>query len=155
MPVLKIKRDGLLVVAGLVWIAAGANVANLGIRAALDMNVQIKLGCAIAAGAVAVFFAFHSMFGKLVKKNARRIRALAETKQSPLRFLDARGYAVMAAMMSGGFGLRAAGLVPDWFVAFFYTGLGSALALAGIGFLLHRAHGEAWTFHAQRREGAR
>lgn len=66
MSLLKIKRDGLLVVAGLVWIAAGANVANLGIRAALGMNVQVELGCAIAAGAIAVFFAFHSMFGKLV-----------------------------------------------------------------------------------------
>ena len=30
----------------------------------------------------------------------------------------------MAVMMGGGIGLRMAGLVPDWFVAFFYTGLG-------------------------------
>lgn len=155
MSLLKIKRDDLLVVAGLVWIAAGANVANLGIRAALGMNVQVELGCTIAVGAVAVFFAFHSMFGKLVKRNARRIRALEGAKQSPLRFLDTRGYAIMAAMMSGGFGLRAAGLVPDWFVAFFYTGLGSALTLAGIGFFLHRAHGEGWTFHMQKSESAR
>lgn len=36
-------------------------------------------------------------------------------------------------MMSGGIGFRAAGIFPDIFVAFFYSGLGCALALAGGG----------------------
>ena len=53
-------------------------------------------------------------------------------------------------MMSFGIGMRAAGIFPDWFVAFFYTGLGLALALAGVSFLLHRARGEGWVFHARR-----
>ena len=56
----------------------------------------------------------------------------------------------MAVMMSFGIGMRAAGIFPDWFVAFFYTGLGLALALAGVSFLLHRARGEGWVFHARR-----
>ena len=34
-----------------------------------------------------------------------------------------------------GAGLRLSGIVPDWFIAFFYTGLGTALALTGILFL--------------------
>ena len=38
-------------------------------------------------------------------------------------------------MMGGGIGLRAAGVFPNQFVAFFYTGLGCALALAGILFI--------------------
>lgn len=33
-----------------------------------------------------------------------------------------------------GIGLRAAGIFPDIFVAFFYSGLGCALALAGVMF---------------------
>ena len=37
--------------------------------------------------------------------------------------------------MSGGIGLRAAGVLPDVFVAFFYMGLGCALALAGVLFI--------------------
>lgn len=41
----------------------------------------------------------------------------------------------MACMMGGGIGLRAAGMFPDTFIAFFYTGLGGALATAGILFL--------------------
>lgn len=40
----------------------------------------------------------------------------------------------MACMMSGGIGFRAAGIFPDIFVAFFYSGLGCALALAGVLF---------------------
>ena len=40
-----------------------------------------------------------------------------------------------ACMMIGGIGLRAAGIFPDAFIAFFYTGLGCALASAGILFL--------------------
>ena len=38
---------------------------------------------------------------------------------------------------TAGWFMRAFGIVPGWFVAFFYTGLGTALALAGIGFLVH------------------
>ena len=37
--------------------------------------------------------------------------------------------------MGGGIGLRAAGVFPNWFVAFFYSGLGCALALAGVLFI--------------------
>lgn len=37
--------------------------------------------------------------------------------------------------MGGGIGLRAYQLLPNFFIAFFYTGLGCALALAGIVFV--------------------
>ncbi len=50
-------------------------------------------------------------------------------------FFDLKAYLMMACMMIGGIGLRAAGVFPDTFIAFFYTGLGCALASAGILFL--------------------
>ena len=90
------------------------------------------------------------MFGKIVLKNAQRIRGLDAERLNFLRFLDLKGYLIMAFMMSFGFGLRLSGLVPNWFFAFFYTGLGCALTLAGASFLLHRAFGEGWTFHPRR-----
>lgn len=43
-------------------------------------------------------------------------------------------YGIMAFMMGGGIWLRSSGLVPNVFIAVFYTGLGCALALAGIIF---------------------
>ena len=40
----------------------------------------------------------------------------------------------MAVMMADGIGLRASGLAPGRFIAFFYSGLGASLLLAGLLF---------------------
>ena len=151
MTLLKMKKENLIIVAGVVWLLAGVNVALIGARAAVEMRgAAVGVVGALIVGTVAAFFAFHAMFGKIVLKNAQRIRGLERERLSFLRFLDLKGYLTMAFMMSFGFGLRLTGLIPNWFFAFFYTGLGSALALAGASFLLHRAFGEGWTFHARR-----
>lgn len=151
MTLLKMKKENLIIVAGVVWLLAGVNVALIGARAAVEMRgAAVGVVGALIVGTVAAFFAFHAMFGTIVLKNAQRIRGLCGERLSFLRFLDLKGYLIMAFMMSFGFGLRLTGLIPNWFFAFFYTGLGSALALAGASFLLHRAFGEGWTFHSQR-----
>jgi hypothetical protein len=41
----------------------------------------------------------------------------------------------MAVMMGGGMTLRLSHLMPDWMIAFFYSGLGIALFLCGLQFL--------------------
>ena len=146
MALLKMKKENLITVAGVVWLLAGMNVALIGVRSAVEMS-GVAVGVVVA---VAVFFAFHAIFGTIVLKNAQRIRGLDGERLSFLRFLDLKGYLIMAFMMSFGFGLRLSGLIPTWFFAFFYTGLGCALTLAGASFLLHRAFGEGWTFHARR-----
>lgn len=151
MTLLKMKKENLITVAGVVWLLAGANVALIGARAAVEMSgAAVGVVVALVVGTVAGFFAFHAMFGKIVLKNAQRIRGFEAERMNFLRFLDLKGYLIMAFMMSFGFGLRLSGLVPNWFFAFFYSGLGSALALAGASFLLHRAFGEGWSFHARR-----
>lgn len=43
----------------------------------------------------------------------------------------------MIFMMSGGIWLRSAHIAPELFIAVFYTGLGLALTLAGVSFLLY------------------
>mgnify|MGYP000937717296 FL=1 len=149
MTLLKMKKENLITVAGVVWLLAGANAALIGVRSAVEMSgTAVGIVVALVVGAVAAFFAFHAMFGTIVVKNAQRIRSLDAERLNFLRFLDLKGYLIMAFMMSFGFGLRLSGFVPNWFFAFFYTGLGSALTLAGASFLLHRAFGEGWTFHA-------
>ena len=52
------------------------------------------------------------------------------------KFFDAKGYLIMAFMMTMGIGLRSLGIAPTWFIAFFYAGLGIALALSGCCFLV-------------------
>ena len=91
-------------------------------------------------GAVVVFTLFHmKIFSKMVGKQSNRIAAYEDDKIGFWRFFDASGYIMMAIMMSGGISLRAFGLVPMWFIAFFYTGLGIALALSGVSFLVRFA----------------
>ena len=50
-----------------------------------------------------------------------------------LKFFDVKSF-IMAAMMTGGIWLRSSGVAPDRFIAFFYTGLGASLLLAGLLF---------------------
>lgn len=95
---------------------------------------------AIILGAIVVFTLFHmKIFSKMVGKHSNRIAAYEDDEIGFWRFFDASGYIMMAIMMSGGISLRAFGLVPMWFIAFFYTGLGIALALSGVSFLVRFA----------------
>lgn len=142
------KRENLLVVNGVVWAIAGVNVLRIGIMGLIALGKDSVWWVVLALlGAAVIFAGFHVMFSRIVIKNSARIRALEGERQNPLRFLDAKGYLIMAIMMGGGFGFRAAGLIPDWFVAFFYTGLGLALTLAGVAFFMYRGKEEGWRFH--------
>lgn len=133
---LKIKRENLLVVAGAVWLIAGINVCALGLEALALFNGLALAGLLIAA--TAIFGSFGAMFHKMMAKHVSRIRNYSKDRLSVFLFFDAKGYIIMTFMMTMGFGLRTLHLVPDWFVAFFYTGLGLALCIAGVTFLMAR-----------------
>lgn len=149
----RMKKQPLIAVAGVVWLLAGLNVAILGVRAAIDMRgVAAIILIALVGGAIAVFSAFHSLFSKLVKKNAQRIADLEGDRHLVFRFFDRRSYIMMAVMMTFGIVMRATGLFPNWFIAFFYTGLGLALALAGANYIMRGVLGRAWAFHGSKGE---
>ena len=80
------------------------------------------------------FCAFGLMFFKMSIKHTKRIKGYQEEFRPVWHFFDLKAYIIMAVMMGGGIWLRASGLVPDVFIAVFYTGLGCALALAGVLF---------------------
>ncbi len=130
----RVKAKYLSLIAAAVWFLAGFNVARLGVIACTEGEAPLWL---LVAGIPVVFVAFHMMFSKLVGKHSDRIRGYGEDRMHVLRFFDGKGYIMMAIMMGGGIALREFGIVPSRFVAFFYTGLGIALALAGVGFLVH------------------
>lgn len=126
---LKVSKRTLLLVAGIVWLIAGGNIAWLGIRSFAQMDQGIWW--LLVIGAVVVFTLFHvKVFSKMVGKHAIRIAGYEAERIGIWHFFDVPGYAMMAIMMTGGISLRAFGLVPVWFIAFFYTGLGIALALS-------------------------
>ena len=127
----KVKKRTLLLIAGIVWLAAGVNVARLGILSYFLIERQWYW----YALSVVIFLLFGAMFFRMSQKHTKRIMGYREERQPFWRFFDLKAYIIMAVMMGGGIGLRAAGVFPDAFVAFFYTGLGCALALAGVLFL--------------------
>ena len=132
---LKVSKRTLLLVAGIVWLIAGGNIAWLGIRSFAQMDQG--MWWLLIIGAAVVFTLFHiKVFSKMVGKHSNRIANYEADKIAIGRFFDKTGYLMMAIMMTGGISLRAFGLVPAWFVAFFYTGLGIALALSGVSFLI-------------------
>jgi hypothetical protein len=131
---LKLRSEKLLLVASAVWLLAGINILRLGLCAIIDTElVTLLLACGIAIS----FFLFHLMFTKLVGKQSARIRAYNNELTCAFAFFDVKGYVMMVIMMGGGILLRETGIIPEWIVAFLYTGIGAALALAGIGFALH------------------
>ena len=63
-----------------------------------------------------------------------RISAYEEELHFFLKFFDVKSFIIMAVMMTGDIWLRSSGVAPDRFIAFFYTGLGASLLLAGLLF---------------------
>lgn len=127
---MKIKKRNLLLLAAIVWVCAGFNILRIGILA-YQHNVtliNLLLSCLVFA----VFW--FMIFGKLVKKHTDRIIRYEEERQFFLKFFDLKSFCIMAVMMTGGITLRYSGICPDFFIAFFYSGLGTALFLAGLYF---------------------
>ncbi len=125
---------GLLLAAGLVWLAAGVNIFRLG---APDMashwgSPLLPLLCALA-----VFLIFFlAIFRRLVTKHTARILAYEARRVMVLYFFDKKSYLLMAFMMTFGILLRSSRLVPPLWLGTFYAGLGVSLMGAGLGFLL-------------------
>ena len=134
MNMLKVKSEKLLIIAAVVWLLAGINILRLGVIAITETELVAAL---LAVGVVVTFLLFHMMFAKLVGKQSNRSRAYGIEPTCAFAFFDVKGYIMMAIMMGGGIALREFGIIPAWIVAFMYTGIGSALALAGIGFFIH------------------
>lgn len=128
---MKVPKRYLLLIAGIVWGAAGFNIARIGIEAYREYisvwNILLSIG---------VYVAFQMMiFGKLVRKHTIRILGYTQERQYFFKFFDRKAFFIMAFMMTFGIGLRMSPLCPDIFIAVFYTGLGASLFTAGILFL--------------------
>ena len=130
-PLFHVKKRTLLAVAGCVWLVAGFNVARLGVLSYQKLSSITAIHILLS---LIVFCPFGIMFFKMSRKHAKRIKGYEEESRPVWHFFDLKAYLIMATMMGGGIWLRYSGLVPDVFIAVFYTGLGCALALAGLLF---------------------
>ena len=133
MHVVHIPKNHLILIAGLVWCAAGAMVCMIGLPLEFGLAPSHPILFPLAVMIFLVFYFF--VFSRLVAKHTGRIRARAEDRLPFWHFFNASSWAVMALMMGGGMALRLSHVIPDWMIAFFYSGLGVALFLCGVRFL--------------------
>lgn len=145
---MKVKRNTLLLLACLVWSAAGVNILRIGLITYPPYLSIVNFF--LSALTFAVFQRF--IFGRLVKKHTARIASYEEERHFFFKFFDGKSFAIMAVMMTGGIALRASRVAPEPFIAVFYTGLGASLLLAGL--LFGCQYGKAMFQYASNKEGA-
>ena len=127
---MKVRRNTLLLIAALVWSAAGFNILRIGLLAYPPYRTVVNY--LLSALVFTVFQVF--IFGQLVNKHTARISAYEEELHFFLKFFDVKSFIIMAVMMTGGIWLRSSGVAPDRVISFFYSGLGPSLLLAGLLF---------------------
>lgn len=125
-----VRKRTLLLIAGIVWLIAGFNVVRIGFMAYIDYLNIFNLLCSAVIFAIFWFMVFR----RLVIKHTVRIKQYTTEKQYFWNFFDLKSFCIMAFMMTFGIVIRVYNLMPDVFIAVFYTGLGLALALAGFHF---------------------
>ena len=129
---LHVHKNTLVLIAGIVWAIAGFNIVRIGLVAYRGNITWLRILLSSAVyGAFQLF-----VFGKMVRKHTTRILQYEEERQNVFRFFDTRAYIIMAFMMTLGIGLRVSGVVPNVFIAVFYTGLGASLLTAGVLFVV-------------------
>ena len=128
-----VPKNQLMLMAGLVWCAAGGMVTMIGLPLEFGLAPHELVLIPLA---VVIFVAFYFMvFSKLVHKHAGRIRAHPADRLPFWNFFNLPSWIVMFVMMGGGMALRFSHVMPDDVIAFFYSGLGIALFLCGVRFL--------------------
>ncbi|MEQ8202002.1 MAG: hypothetical protein ABRQ24_11350 [Syntrophomonadaceae bacterium] len=130
---LSINKTYLILIAGLVWVLAGSMVMAIGLPLFIKLTPANRWLPLLAAIVFLVFY--FPIFSKLVKKHVARVKNNPAVRMPFWHFFDLPSYIIMAVMMSGGIILRTERLIPELWIAFFYSGLGLALFACGTRFL--------------------
>lgn len=126
-----ISTRKLLLVIALLWFIAGINVLIIGLTAMSHWFTWWVL-----LGALGVFLIFEMfIFSRVALRYTKRIFSMEEEKMPFWYAFDAKGYLIIAVMMGGGIALRVSGIVPEWFIALFYSGLGAALFVTSVAYV--------------------
>lgn len=127
---MRVKKETLLLLACFIWLAAGFNILRIGLLTYTDYITLFNICLSVIVFCIFWFMIFY----KLTVKHTDRIQGYQEERHFFLKFFDKKSFLIMAFMMTLGISLRSFHLASDHFIAVFYTGLGSALFLAGIIF---------------------
>lgn len=128
-----VLKKYLLLFAGMAWVFAGTMVIKTGLPLFMIPG-YLGYKIILAAGIFIIFYFF--IFAKLVTKHTHRILTDPRPKMPFWEFFDGKSYIVMAIMITGGITIRKLGLLPKFVIGFFYIGLGTALFLCGVMFII-------------------
>lgn len=129
-----LRKEHLLAVNGLMWVAIGTKISITGISRYISTPPG-KLWWMIPLS-ILVFAGFYMMFTGIVRKYSERIKALPGPREPVYKTFSMKGYLIIAFMISLGIALKYIPGIPDPFFAWFYMGLGPGLLSAGIRFLI-------------------
>ena len=127
----KVKRINLLLFASVIWLIAGANVINSGLKI---LQYKIRLFNIVLAAIVFAFF-FIMIFSKIVKKHTLRIINYVGHKVEIYKVFDLKSYFIMFFMISLGIVLRKSNAIQYQYLGSIYLGIGIALFGSAIGFM--------------------
>lgn len=128
-----IKNKYLLILAGIFWILAGINIDKIGFQAYKSHITLFNILISII-----IFIIFYCIiFNKLVLKHTNRIISSKIEKQKFYKFFDLKSYFIMIFMIVLGIVIRILNLLSDTYIGVFYSGLGTALFLSGIKFIIN------------------
>lgn len=135
--ILPVNREHLLLMQVLCWLGPGIKVFTTGIQAMLYVNTtHPERVWWLMLIAIMVTITFSLMFNNFIKRYTARILNFPERKKSLFAFFDLRGYVLIIFMMGLGISLKHIPCMPVEFFAGFYPGLGTALSIAGVRYLV-------------------
>jgi hypothetical protein len=125
-----VPRRALFVLGGLVWGAAGVMLAWRGWETLAGAGLPGWV--AVASGVVLGLVFFRLLFRRIADRVIGRIRSLPHERPCLFSFLDWRGYAMMAIMISTGVFLRTSGAVPSPVLGTLYVTMSVALLVSSV-----------------------
>ena len=132
---IKVQKRTLLLIAGLVWGFAGFRVFTIGISDVSNNKGNFILSLIFAGIVFFIFFKF--IFSKMSVKHTKRILNSIKEKQYIFSFFDIKGYIIMGFMITFGVLVRSSGIFNPIYIGTFYIGLGFALFIAGVFFIIN------------------
>lgn len=128
---LLIPTKFLLLLAAVVWIAAGVSVTSVGVSAhEAGWTVPMLIGFLI------VFALFLMMFIRITLRHKKRILGYTEELKNLFLFFDAQSYILIFVMIVLGVGVRISNFVPNEVIASMYSGIGLALLVCAVYYVV-------------------
>lgn len=126
-----VSPNTLLITAGTIWSLAGVNILRIGLTCWIDDGHYWLFKVCEAS---LVFLLFFGIISIGYTRNILSVSHRRKGSTAPFPFRR-KGWIVMIGMIAMGIVIRTCHLLPDSFIAVFYTGLSLALLGTGLRFI--------------------